>query len=83
MMYAGAELSTLGAFMLSFRSRCWEVLMTQGLCVGLGYGTLFVPSMALVSWTFAKNRPIAVGLMTCGAPVGMYRNCAISYILRS
>jgi hypothetical protein len=36
--------------------------------------------MALVSWTFAKNRSIAVGPMTCGAPGGMYRSCAISYI---
>jgi MFS family permease len=83
MMHAGAALSTLGAFMLPFSSRYWEVLVTQGRCVGLGCGTLFVTSMALVSWTFAKNESIAVGLMTCGALVGMYRSRAISYILRS
>jgi MFS family permease len=83
MMHAGAVLSTLGAFVLSFSSRYWEDLMTQGRCVGLGCGTLFVTSMASVSWTFAKNRSIAVGLMTCGAPVGMYRSRTISYILRS
>lgn len=31
---------------------------------------LFVPSMALVSRSFIKKRSIAVGVTTCGAPVG-------------
>lgn len=31
---------------------------------------LFIPSMALISRSFVKNRSIAVGVTTCGAPIG-------------
>lgn len=70
MIFAGAVLSTFGAFMLSICSKYWQIFLTQGLCIGLGCGLLFVPSMALVSRSFQKNRSIAVGLTTCGAPIG-------------
>lgn len=70
MIVAGACLSTLGAFMLSLSNQFWQIFLTQGVCIGLGCGALFIPSMALISRAFVKNRAIAVGLTTCGAPVG-------------
>lgn len=66
----GAILSTLGIFMLSFSTLYWQIFITQGLCIGFGCGMLFVPSMALLARSFTKNRSIAVGVTTCGAPVG-------------
>lgn len=56
--------------MLSLSTQYWQIFLTQGLCIGLGCGMLFIPSMALISRSFVKNRSIAVGCTTCGAPVG-------------
>lgn len=70
LMVFGAFLSTLGIFMLSLSTQYWQIFLTQGLCIGFGCGMLFVPSMALISRSFVKKRSIAVGLTTCGAPVG-------------
>lgn len=70
LIFCGATLSTLGLFMLSLSTKYWQIFLTQGLCIGFGCGLLFVPSMALIGRSFAKNRSIAVGLTTCGAPIG-------------
>jgi len=56
--------------MLSLSTQYWQIFLTQGLCIGFGCGALFIPSMALVSRSFVKKRSIAVGLTTCGAPIG-------------
>lgn len=66
----GAILSTLGIFMLSLSTQYWQIFITQGLCIGFGCGMLFVPTMALIARSFTKRRSIAVGVTTCGAPVG-------------
>lgn len=70
MINGGAFLSTLGAMMLSLSHEYWQIFITQGVLVGLGSGILFVPSMALVTRSFVKKRSLAVGIMSCGAPVG-------------
>lgn len=70
LIYFGSTLSTLGAFMLSLSTQYWQIFLTQGLCIGFGCGALFIPSMALVTRSFVKRRSIAVGLTTCGAPIG-------------
>lgn len=70
LILCGAALSTLGVFMLSFSTQYWQIFLTQGLCIGLGCGMLFVPSMALIGRSFTKNRSLAVGFTTCGAPIG-------------
>lgn len=38
--------------------------------MGLGNGLLYLPGLALVSRAFKRNRAIAMGITTCGAPVG-------------
>ena len=43
LIYAGAVLSTLGAFMLSLSTMYWQIFLTQGLCIGLGCGALSHP----------------------------------------
>lgn len=70
LIYFGAMLSTLGAFMLSLSTKYYQIFICQGLCIGFGCGALFIPSMALIARSFVKNRSIAVGVTTCGAPIG-------------
>src|SRR5258707_11324010 len=37
-----------GVFMLSLADTYWEVFLAQGVCMGLGAGLLYVPSLALI-----------------------------------
>lgn len=56
--------------MLSLCNQYWQIFLAQGICVGIGFGMMFVPSIALVSTYFLKNRSGALGVMVTGATVG-------------
>lgn len=66
----GATIACFGMFMLSLCKTYWQVFLAQGVCVGIGFGLVFVPSVALVSTYFLKKRPIALGLSACGSATG-------------
>ncbi|KAI2734812.1 hypothetical protein DTO013E5_4662 [Penicillium roqueforti] len=70
LMIAGCFLTTLGLMMLSLSTEYYQVMLSQGVCVGLGSGLIYVPSLSLVSTLFTTRRGIAVGLVTSGASVG-------------
>jgi len=44
-----------GIFLTSWCKTYWQVLLAQGVCVGIGNGLVFVPSVALASTYFFKN----------------------------
>lgn len=66
----GAIIACLGMFMLSLCTQYWQVFLAQGVCVGLGFGMVFVPSLALVSTYFLKKRSIALGIAVTGSATG-------------
>ncbi|KIX03798.1 uncharacterized protein Z518_07351 [Rhinocladiella mackenziei CBS 650.93] len=70
MILAGSFLTIFGIMMLSLSIEYYQILLSQGICVGLGCGLLYVPSLALVSGSFTTKRAIAVGVATCGIAVG-------------
>lgn len=70
MLLAGAAIETLGVFLTSICSSYWQLMLTQGILMGLGNGLLYLPGLALVGRSFKKHRSIAMGITTCGAPVG-------------
>lgn len=70
MLLVGALIETLGTFLLSLCSEYYQILLTQGILTGLGNGLLYIPGLALVGRAFKKHRAIAMGITTCGAPVG-------------
>ncbi|KAJ9605166.1 hypothetical protein H2200_010556 [Cladophialophora chaetospira] len=72
MLFGGAAMACLGIFMLSLSTAYYQILLTQGICTGLGCGVLFIPGMALVSRSFKARRAVALGLISCGAPFGGY-----------
>ena len=55
---------------LSWSKTYWQVFLAQGVGVGLGNGLVFVPSVAITSTYFLKNRGQALGLVTCGSGTG-------------
>ncbi|KAI1502528.1 major facilitator superfamily domain-containing protein [Biscogniauxia marginata] len=66
---SGLFLVIFGQFMTSLCSAYWQVVLAQGLCIGLGCGLLFLPSAAVLSQYFVKRRAIALGIQSVGSPL--------------
>lgn len=56
--------------MLSLSTEYYQVLLSQGICVGIGTGCLFVPSIAVCPQWFSKRLGLAVGIAVSGAALG-------------
>ena len=67
-----------GIFMLSLAKTYWQVFLAQGVCMGLGAGLLYVPSLALIGLSFSKKRALAQGIVTSGIAVGEHLSLIFS-----
>ncbi|KAL4931446.1 major facilitator superfamily domain-containing protein [Aspergillus undulatus] len=70
MITTGSFLSVFGIMMLSLASEYYQILLSQGICTGLGFGLLYIPSLTLISRAFVRKRALALGISTAGAPLG-------------
>ncbi|PIA97399.1 Monocarboxylate transporter 13 [Cercospora beticola] len=70
MLIVGGLGQTLSVFLTSVSTQYWQLMLTQGVLQGLSNGLLYLPGLALVSRAFKKHRAVAMGITTCGAPVG-------------
>ncbi|EKG09051.1 hypothetical protein MPH_13961 [Macrophomina phaseolina MS6] len=70
MVMSGAFMTTLGTFMASICHDYWQLFLAQGVCVGLGNGLLFAPTMTVISTYFEKKRALAMGVAACGSVTG-------------
>ena len=67
----GAVLIGVGLMATSVCTEYWQVVLAQGLCMGVGTGCLYVPSLAIVpQWFGRRHKALAVGLVTCGSSFG-------------
>jgi MFS family permease len=70
LLVAGTFLSVFGLMMTSLATQYWQIFLAQGLCVGLGAGCLFLPSVALVATYFTTRRALAIGVVAAGGSIG-------------
>ncbi|KAK3077429.1 hypothetical protein LTS18_010286 [Coniosporium uncinatum] len=70
MLVLGLFLQVFGIFMTSLASSYWQLLLSQGICQGLGNGLLFCPIVALVSTYFTTKKTLAISCAACGAATG-------------
>lgn len=71
MIPVGCFLVVFGTMMLSLATEYWQIFLAQALCVGIGSGILFVPSVAIASSACSpKWRPLAIGFMSSGSSIG-------------
>lgn len=61
---------TLGVFTASAATQYWQLILAQGICMGLGNGFLFTPAISVVSTYFEKRRSLAIGLAAAGSTTG-------------
>ena len=57
-------------FMISLCTRYWEVLLAQGICVGLGTGMLGLLSVSVLPGWWVKKRMVVTGIAATGSGVG-------------
>lgn len=67
---AGSFLVVGGMMATSICTKHYQVLLAQGICVGLGGGCLFVPGVAVVSTYFRRKRSFTTGIAACGSSIG-------------
>ncbi|PQE27887.1 major facilitator superfamily transporter protein [Rutstroemia sp. NJR-2017a BBW] len=67
---SGAFLIIFGTFMVSLCTTYWQLLLAQGICIGLGNGLMLTPIMTIISTYFRKKLPIAMGIAACGSVTG-------------
>lgn len=66
----GTFLISFGFMMTSLCSKYWQVMLTQALCIGLGNGCLFIPSVAILPQYFSTHIAIANGIAASGSSLG-------------
>lgn len=66
----GAVLLVLGTFMTSLCTKYWQLILAQGVCVGLGNGLLLTPHLTVISTYFNEKLPLALGIAACGSVTG-------------
>ncbi|RYO88494.1 hypothetical protein DL764_008720 [Monosporascus ibericus] len=69
LMVGGLFLIVFGMFMTSICKSYWQVVLAQGVCVGVGSGLLFLPAAAIISQYFARRRAFALGVQSVGSPL--------------
>ncbi|KAI1458557.1 MFS general substrate transporter [Annulohypoxylon moriforme] len=69
-LIAGTAFMTLGIFTTSAATQYWHLILSQGICMGLGSGLIFCPAISTVSTYFSKKRSLAIGIAACGSVSG-------------
>ena len=69
-LVSGVILQLIGLFASSFCTQYWQLFLAQGICMGLGNGLQFCPTMALLSTYFTKHRSLVMGIAASGSATG-------------
>ncbi len=66
----GAFLVVFGTLMTSLCTQYWQIFLAQGLCIGFGLGTMFMPPMSVASSYFKEKRSLALACAATGTGFG-------------
>lgn len=70
MLFAGAILSAAGYYTASLSTTVWQLLLSQGVLVGMGASCGYVASQAAIGGWFDKRKGLAMGLSGSGTGFG-------------
>lgn len=59
-----------GMMMTSLASSYYQIILAQGILVGVGSGCLFVPSVAIMATYFTTKRALMTGITAAGGSIG-------------
>lgn len=69
LLISGLFLVVFGQFMTSLGTEYWQLLLAQGICVGVGMGFIMLPSTAILSQYFTTKRAFVIGIASSGSPL--------------
>lgn len=72
LIWSGSFLVVFGMMMTSIATQYWQLMLAQGLCVGIGSGFLFIPSVAIVTTYFSTKKAFATGIAAAGSSFGEF-----------
>lgn len=70
LIITGSGLIVIGFMTLSLCTQYWQIILAQALCVGLGNGCLYIPSVAIIPQYFSSRKAIATGIAASGSSFG-------------
>ncbi|TCD67656.1 hypothetical protein EIP91_012166 [Steccherinum ochraceum] len=69
-MWFGLALAVTSLLVSSFVDRVELLILLQGVCLGIGSGMMYWPTMFLISEWFSRRRGLASGIVFAGSGVG-------------
>ncbi|KAH8894477.1 MFS general substrate transporter [Thozetella sp. PMI_491] len=69
LLISGLFLIVFGQFMTSLCTTYWQVMLSQGIVIGIGMGLTFLPSAAILAQYFSKYRALVLGISSSGSPL--------------
>ncbi|KAH9997454.1 MFS general substrate transporter [Xylariaceae sp. FL0662B] len=69
-LLCGTVLMTLGIFTTSAATQYWQLILSQGVCMGIASGCVFCPATSTLATYFSKKRSLAIGIAACGSVTG-------------
>lgn len=69
-IWFGTFAISFGFMMTSLASEYWQIILSQGVCIGIGAGCMVVPALSILPQYFLKRRALAVGMAVCGSSIG-------------
>lgn len=70
LLFFGSFMVVFGHMMISICEEYWQVVLAQGVVVGIGTGCLFVPCVAIIPQYFSTKMGAALGLAASGSALG-------------
>lgn len=70
LLRGGSLLIVLGIVTQGLSTQYWQLILSQGVCVGMGMGCLAVPSLAVPSGWFTTKLPLANGVIVSASGFG-------------
>ena len=78
LLLAGSCCVFLGMLATSFCKQYYQLMLAQGLLVGVGAGLLFLPSITIPPlWVRKERRTIVLGLVATGSSIGAIVFCVV------
>ncbi|KAH8693639.1 putative monocarboxylate transporter [Talaromyces proteolyticus] len=70
LLLTGSFMIVFGYMMLSLCHEYWQAMLAQAICVGIGSGLLFTPTVSLLPTWFGSHIGLAVGIASSGSSLG-------------
>ncbi|KII88279.1 hypothetical protein PLICRDRAFT_41438 [Plicaturopsis crispa FD-325 SS-3] len=69
-IFLASVILVVATFLVAECTQYWQFLLCQGIVTGLASGTVFGPSLAVISHWFKRRRGVALGVSAIGSSIG-------------